>query len=101
MILYIYKLQFNKYYLGLSKDFISIFYKHFDNKNKITWLNMYKPIKILDIIHFKTFYDLNNYVIYYMYLYGIDNVRGGIYNNIIFDNITYKQIESIILLYYN
>jgi|TARA_B000000475_G_scaffold268709_1_gene261600 hypothetical protein len=100
MILYIYKLQCNKYYLGLSKDFISIFFKHF-NDIQNDWINIYKPIQILDIFQFKTLNDLDYYVLYYMYKYGIDNVRGGSFNKIVFDSISYNNILSLILLYYN
>jgi len=99
-LLFIIKCQQEKYYLGLSNSFVSIFFKHF-NDIQNDWINIYKPIQILDIFQFKTLNDLDYYVLYYMYKYGIDNVRGGSFNKIVFDSISYNNILSLILLYYN
>jgi len=100
-ILFIIKCQEDKYYLGLTNNFVSIFFTHFENHNNILWLNIYKPIAIL---HIKQFFDVNmldDCVIHYMYIYGIENVRGGIYDNLIFNLTQYKEITDKIYEIYN
>jgi len=91
-LLFVIKCQEEKYYLGLSKNFVSIFFKHLENQDNIPWMNMYKPMKLMHIEHFFNVKMLDNCVIYYMYIYGIENVRGGIYSNIILNLNQYNEI---------
>jgi hypothetical protein len=91
-LLFVIKCQEEKYYLGLSKNFVSIFFKHLENHDNIPWMNIYKPMKLMHIEHFFNSKMLNNCVIYYMYIYGIENVRGGIYSNIILNLNQYNEI---------
>lgn len=93
-LLFIIKCQQEKYYLGLSNSFVSIFFTHYENHNNISWLNIYKPIQIVHIEHFFNFNKLNNSVIYYMFVYGIENVRGGSYTNINLSNQQYIEITQ-------
>jgi hypothetical protein len=101
-LLFVIKCQKEKYYLGLSKNFVSIFFKHLENHDSIHWMNMYKPMQLVHIDHFFNLKMLNNCVIYYMYIYGIENVRGGIYSNIILNLNQYNEItEKINEIYYD
>lgn len=51
----------------------------------IDWLLIHRPIKVL--VHRKSnSMKINDYVIYYMDIYGIDNVRGGDYINVALPN---------------
>jgi len=93
-LLFVIKCQEEKYYLGLSKTFVSIFFKHLENHDNIRWMTIYKPIKLLHIEHFFNFKMLNDCVIYYMHTYGIENVRGGIYENIILNLNQYNEITK-------
>jgi len=93
-LLFVIKCQEEKYYLGLSNNFVSIFFKHLENHDSIPWMNMYQPMELVHIDHFFNLKMLNNCVIYYMYRYGIENVRGGIYSNIILNLNQYKQITK-------
>ena len=93
-LLFIIKCQQEKYYLGLSNSFVSIFFKHYENHNNVSWLNIYKPIQIVHIEHFFNLNKLNNCVIYYMFVYGIENVRGGSYSNINLSNEQYVEIHD-------
>jgi len=93
-LLFVIKCQEEKYYLGLSKNFVSIFFKHLENQDNIPWMNMYKPMKLMHIEHFFNVKMLDNCVIYYMYIYGIENVRGGIYQNIILNLNQYNEITK-------
>jgi hypothetical protein len=101
-LLFVIKCQKEKYYLGLSKNFVSIFFKHLENHDSIPWMNMYKPMQLVHIDHFFNLKMLNNCVIYYMYIYGIENVRGGIYSNIILNLNQYNEItKKINEIYYD
>lgn len=91
-ILFIIKCQEDKYYLGLANNFVSIFFQHLENLGNIEWMNIYKPIELVYIEHFFTYEMLNFCVIRYMRYYGIHNVRGGDYCNVILD---LKQLNEI------
>jgi hypothetical protein len=93
-ILFVIKCQEEKYYLGLSNNFVSIFFKHFENLEHVQWMNIYKPIEIVHIQHYFNTELLNNCVIYYMYIYGIENIRGGDYHNPILSIIQYDEITT-------
>tara|TARA_B100001758_G_scaffold247469_1_gene265406 strand:- start:216 stop:533 length:318 start_codon:yes stop_codon:yes gene_type:complete len=100
-LLFIIKCQEEKYYLGLAKNFVSIFFKHLENHDNIHWMNIYKPMKLMHIEHFFNLKMLNNCVIYYMYIYGIENVRGGIYSDLILNLNQYDKITKKINEIYN
>jgi len=82
-ILFVVKLQNNKYYLGLSNNLTEIFNEHLYNKYNIEWMNLFKPLKILSVSYNYNYELLNNTVIEYMNTYGIENVRGGSYSNVL------------------
>ena len=98
-ILFVFRCQEDKYYLGLSNSFVSIFFKHFENLENVQWMNIYKPIELVHIQHFFNTEMLNNCVIFYMYIYGIKNVRGGDYSNIILTAIQYHTIHNSFNIY--
>jgi len=43
------------------------------------YLKKYKPIEIIEVLPSISYLDLDNYVKFYMSLFGIDNIRGGSY----------------------
>jgi len=93
-LLFIIKCQKEKYYLGLSNSFVSIFFKHFENRLNIPWLTIYKPMELLYIEHFFDIEKLNKTIIDYMYIYGIENVRGGCYSNVLLSRYEYDEITT-------
>ena len=50
--------------------------------DKILWTTKYKPIKVVELIEGDN-YDEDKYTLKYMEQYGIDNVRGGSFCQII------------------
>jgi len=93
-LLFIIKCQKEKYYLGLSNSFVAIFFKHFENHLNIPWLTIYKPMELLYIEHFFDIEKLNKKTIHYMYIYGIENVRGGCYSNVLLTKDEYDEITT-------
>ena len=81
--IYIIKCIKNKYYIinvNNLNEIENIFTNNFNNK----FIKKYNPLKIIDIIeNIEDKEDLvDEYVNIYMTKYGIDNVRGGIYNQL-------------------
>tara|TARA_Y100000356_G_C11182440_1_gene247613 strand:+ start:106 stop:852 length:747 start_codon:yes stop_codon:yes gene_type:complete len=77
--IYILKLQENKYFVGKTDNIEYIYHKHL-NGTFSEWTKKYKPVLILEIIE-DILNDEDAYVIKYMNKYGIENVRGGSYND--------------------
>jgi predicted GIY-YIG superfamily endonuclease len=76
--IYILKLENNKYYIGKSNNVEKRYNEHI-NGTASTWTKKYKPLLIEKIISSASPFDEDKYTIEYMGIYGIDNVRGGIY----------------------
>lgn len=74
--IYILELEDNKYYVGKTNEPEFRLEKHFDG-NGSSWTQIYKPIKVLDIIKDCDNYDEDKYTIKFMSEHGINNVRGG------------------------
>jgi len=79
--IYILELENNKYYIGKTDD-VSKRYEQHINGNGSYWTKINKPISIIKIIENCSVFDEDKYVKEYMFKYGIDNVRGGTYNQI-------------------
>ncbi len=77
--IYILKLENNKYYIGSSKNVDRKYQKHVDG-TVCSWTKKYKPLSIEKIIPNAYPYDEDKYTIKYMSMYGIDNVRGGMFS---------------------
>jgi len=80
--IYCLKLKDNKYYVGKSANVISRINNHYNN-NGCYWTQKYKPIETLFIYNDCDNYDEDKYTKMMMGKYGIENVRGGSYSQII------------------
>lgn len=87
VFIYVLKLKNDKYYIGETDD-INFKLTDCDQNN---WTILHKPI---EIIEFKSNRNVDNYTVKYMYKYGLSNVRGGQFNNIILTNEQYNIIEK-------
>ena len=92
--IYILELEDNKYYVGKTGNVVQCWKDHILG-NKSYWTSMYKPISIIKVIEDcgddKVFNE-DKYVKEYMLLYGIDNVRGGTYNQY---KLNYSIVSSL------
>lgn len=89
--IYILKLVLNKYYIGRTNNIENRLIQH-KNGSASAWTKKYTMISVIQTIPNISIYDEDRYTKEYMYLYGIDNVRGGSYVKI---NLDYEQITSI------
>lgn len=80
--IYIIKCKENKYFIS-NKNYLQHHSEPYITNNSTSWIKHYLPEKILEIIHDSKPLDVNHYVFKYMDKYGIDNVRGGSFTNII------------------
>ena len=83
-MVFIYALQLDqgKYYIGKTSNPTFRLENHFSS-NGSAWTKKYKPIQVLELIPNCDDYDEDKYTRKYMDKYGIDNVRGGSFCEII------------------
>lgn len=91
MIIYTLKLAEGKYYVGKTRDLMIRLEQH-KNGNVSTWTTKYPIISLLEnFVGDK--YDEDKTVLKYMEIYGVSNVRGGIYSN---ENLSFDQQLAIL-----
>jgi predicted GIY-YIG superfamily endonuclease len=91
--LYVLKLVQDKYYIGKSCH--NIWYR-FSEHNKgrgAQWTKIYKPIMILENFESDNKFIEDILTKKYMEIYGIENVRGGSYSNIILRDWQIKALK--------
>jgi len=93
MWIYILACAHGKYYVGrtTTKDRIQM---HFDG-NGSAWTKIHKPYKKLLVVKGDKF-DEDKYVFKYMEKYGIQNVRGGCFSQVVLPDDKIKMIETIL-----
>lgn len=87
--LYVLQLQGGKYYVGKTTDMNRRYEQHKSGKGS-SWTSTYRPVKILEVRPVKDEHDENNTTKDLMKKYGIDNVRGGSYTQVVLS----KDLES-------
>lgn len=70
--MFVYKLENGRYYC--SNDSI-------DELSKSTFCKIFKPLSLIETIQCKDKIEEEKFIIRYMKRYGVNNVRGGEYNN--------------------
>ena len=93
--IYILELKSNKYYIGKTSNPDYRLKSHFNN-NGSSWTKKYKPIKLIKMISNADNFDEDKYTLKYMHLFGINNVRGGSFCNIILKNNDIITIKKMI-----
>jgi hypothetical protein len=92
---YTLKLLNDKYYVGLSIDVIFDFMNHLNGYGS-EWTKIYEPLEIIETIQSD---NLNETIIKCMINYGINNVRGGMYEKQILDDDDIHHIRTEIWRY--
>ena len=90
--IYVLKCKGGKYYVGRSKNILKRLIEHYNGAGS-SYTSKYKAISVERIIENASIYDEDRYVKEYMYMFGIDNVRGGTY---VHDDLSNIQKQFII-----
>ena len=98
--IYIIKLEKNKYYIGKTSYPYFRINDHF-NSNGSAWTRKYKPIELIKIIENCDDYDEDKWTIKYMEEVGINNVRGGSFNQIKLSTTNINTINQMLKTYNN
>jgi hypothetical protein len=95
LYIYILELESNKYYIGKTINPQFRLDKHFDGSASV-WTNKYKPVKLIELISNCDNFDEDKYTLKYMEKYGIDNVRGGSFCQIVLNQENLNTINKMI-----
>jgi len=90
--IYILKLQNDKWYIGKSDNPEKRFLQH-KNGSGSAWTNKYRAEELTKVIENVSPFDEDKFTKEYMSIYGIDNVRGGSYTQIILPDEQKKLIQ--------
>jgi predicted GIY-YIG superfamily endonuclease len=80
--LYVLQCESGKYYVGKTTDVMRRFEEHKNGKGS-AWTKKYTPIRLMECRGITSDHDENNVTKDLMKKYGIENVRGGIYAQVV------------------
>ena len=92
--IYILKLNDNKFYIGKTNRTVKERYQEHLEGIGSFWTKKYEPFSIIKQIENSSPFDEDRYVKEYMAMYGIDNVRGGSYNQEELNGETIKFLKN-------
>ena len=91
--IYILKLRGGKYYIGKTKNIEKRWDEHITGRGS-GWTKKHIPISLIATIKSTSHFDEDKYVKEYMAKYGIENVRGGTYSNVVLDTNSIAILET-------
>jgi predicted GIY-YIG superfamily endonuclease len=91
--IYIIKLEKGKYYIGKTRNIEKRYEEHLTGTGS-EWTKKHKPLSLIKTIKSTSQFDEDKYVKEYMAKYGIENVRGGTYSNIVLDASSIAVLEK-------
>lgn len=93
--IYVLGLENNKYYIGKTVN-PDIRIDDHSSSNGSYWTKMYKPNTVIEIIPNCDDFDEDKYTLKYMGMYGINNVRGGSFCEIILSTEIFNTITHML-----
>ena len=91
--IYVLECQQGKYYVGKSADVMKRYEQHKDGSGS-AWTKKYKPIKMNKIVSDVSPFEEDMHVKEYMAKYGVENVRGGSYSQMVLDAATLNLLQK-------
>lgn len=92
VFVYVLRLTDGKWFVGHTTDVAEKSLEHFVIDD-VEWKSMYKPLGVVETIDNCDVFDVTKWTLKYMAKYGIENVRGGCYRDIIFTPTIVSMIE--------
>jgi hypothetical protein len=86
-------LRAGKYYIGKTRNIEKRYEVHLNGEGS-AWTKKYSPLSLVKTIKSTSQFDEDKYVKEYMAKYGIDNVRGGTYSNVVLDENCIAVLEK-------
>jgi cellular nucleic acid-binding protein len=91
--LYVLKLEKGKWYVGKSADIMKRYQQHLGGSGS-AWTSKYSPVSLVESKPITSPHDENNVTKDYMKKYGVENVRGGSYTQVVLDDSTISVLEN-------
>jgi predicted GIY-YIG superfamily endonuclease len=95
MFVYILKLEEDKYYIGKTTNPDVRIRDHFNSRGA-KWTQKYKPVETMEIIPDCDDYDENKHTFKMMKIYGIENVRGGSFCQVVLSQHNINTLNQIL-----
>lgn len=92
---YVLQCDLGKWYVGKTKNPEFRIENHFSG-NGAEWTNLFPPISLFELIPNVDKFEEDKVVLFYMNIFGIDNVRGGCFSKIKLDINLQKTIELML-----
>lgn len=92
--IYVLKLEKNKFYVGKTGNFFNRMEYH--RAGTCEWTQLYKPVDVVEVRQSVGEFDEEITTKSYMKMYGIDNVRGAQYTQIVLSNVQVSEIRKSI-----
>jgi GAG-polyprotein viral zinc-finger/Ricin-type beta-trefoil lectin domain/Zinc knuckle len=90
--IYVLLLEHEKYYIGRTSNIDSRVSSHIEGTGS-EWTKLHKPLTTVETIQNADLFDEDKYTLKYMAKYGIENVRGGSYSQVILPIDVIRNIE--------
>ena len=94
IFIYVLQLEQEKYYIGKTEN-PNFRIEQLFRSGGAEWTKKYSPISVIEIIPDCDDYDEDKYTRRYMDNYGIENVRGGSFCEVVLDKNTIKLLEKM------
>jgi len=91
--LYVLKLDKGKWYVGKSADVMKRYQQHLSGSGS-AWTSKYPPTSLVESRPITSTHDENNVTKDYMKKYGVQNVRGGSYTQVVLDDSTISVLNN-------
>lgn len=91
--LYVLKLDKGKWYIGKSTDIMKRYQQHLTGSGS-AWTSKYPPKSLVESRPITSTHDENNVTKDYMKKYGVENVRGGSYTQVVLDDSTISVLKN-------
>lgn len=80
---YVLECVHNKFYVGKTRNFEQRFSQHKTGTAGSAWTQRYPAVGLVDMVQNASSFDEDKYTKMYMLQYGIENVRGGSYTQLV------------------